>query len=181
MELLSTIITGRSPAVQRLRTEEMNHGFVEERMFSFSGEFTINATPLVYKLSTVVPILLREVAASVDSGAISVKTYCHFMGTEGGVFDSVLDLNPLCFIQGLRSVSAVLKSGGTFTQTQNPGCVLRLRSSGATAQANSLSDSNQHVRGLPSGDYYFVLTPLVSGDCTGTLRIIFEELDQWPS
>ena len=181
---LKLLTDGDGPAA-RLRVDVGQTGFFARRMWSLNYEFAsanpIAATPLVFRFTIPVNFIIHAHALTLDQGGLTLRTYAASQGVAGGSFSTPHALSSENDMgeAAPHAFQASIVSGGTFTPNggQLPITPLRVRTSGATAQASSVGGEAVGEKGRAPGTYYAVLQRMtgVSGDCTGVYTIVIEE------
>ena len=181
---LKLLTDGDGPAA-RLRVDVGQTGFFARRMWSLNYEFgsanPIAGTPLVFKFIIPVNFIVHAHSLTVDSGGVALRTYRAAQGVAGGVFGTAYA--PESENEMTEATEYVfqtqISSGGTFTPNalQRPLTPLRVRTSGATAQASSVGGSTVSEKARAPGEFYAVLARMtdVSGNCTGVYNLVVEE------
>jgi len=173
----SDLLTSDREYFRRLRVDVAETGFFENREFRISEELDIGTgEQLVYKFSSPVDFILQLQALSVDTGGIRFTAYRAAQGTEGGAFTPI-EMYRVNLMDDAPDYTrqASISSGGTFTTTAKPVEVIRLRTSGSTAQQATVTGAVGDQRALAAGDYYLVFTVLGNSPATGTFDLKWEE------
>lgn len=164
----------------RLEVDVGNTAFNEGKEFRFPREYTFSATPLVFKFVAPVDFVLQRQFLSCDSGNVRFRAYRAEQGAETGTFatpEEVVRNNSTQTAKDLDPL-VTITSGGGFTPNEGevPKEVLRIRSSGATAQKTSVSGAVGDERGLAAGTYYLMLQRIDGNEtATGVYEIKWEE------
>ncbi|MFO8066869.1 MAG: hypothetical protein R6U11_04725, partial [Bacteroidales bacterium] len=104
---------------------------------------------------------------SIDVGNLSFKAYRASQGVKSGAFTDVTIYGQnIMSVTPARAPTSAVAIGGAFTPSANelPVEVIRLRTSGSTAQRSSVSGVVGDERGLAAGVYYLVLTRIDGND-----------------
>lgn len=172
---------GKWDSESRLQVDVGQTGFWLGLQRRISYEFNIpNATTQVIKFDTASDFIIQFQSLSVDTGALRFRAFRSVQGTAGGTYGTTIDqwrVN-LMSTTPTSEENVTLTTGGTFTPgvDELPAEVLRLRTSGATAQRTSVSGSAADERGLPSDVYYLMLENIAgSGAATGVFDLRWEE------
>lgn len=171
------LFTSDNTGTRRMRVDIAQTGFFEGREFRSFYEFSIpSGQSVVLKFTSPVDFILFQQNLDVD--ASSVKFTAEIGGTEGGSFAT-----PLPVIGKNRMASrpaphyapkVAITTGGTYTGGTVVE-VVRVVSSGATAQQATVGAQISDERGLPAGSYYLRLTNIGNGTATGVYSLIWEE------
>lgn len=167
----------------RVKVDPGQTGFFEGREFLINHEFTVGVgASYVVKLVTLRDIIVESFTLSIDDGFL--KFTRRTGGTEGGSFSTSIVpqavnsmVNPLehRLYDGVPFASnTVVTAGGTLTGG-NIFDAIRLKTSGATAQAATIGQSNTDAIGVPPGTRYYVFENLGNGSVTGIFRVKWEE------
>lgn len=152
-----------------------NTAFFEGKEFRISREYSVAGTPLVFRFEAPVPFILQLQSLSCDTGNIRFRAYRYVQGSEGGTFGAAEPIYRQSLLPESQNLNpqVSITTGGTFTP--NPGEpsveTIRLRTSGATAQRNSVSGAIGDERGLSAGIYYLMLGRI---DGTDTAAGVFD-------
>lgn len=173
----------------RLQVDVGQTGFWRGHMHRVSHEFNVavGATQ-VLRFDAAADFIIQFQSVSVDTGAIRFRAFRATQGTQGGTFATEIAQ----WRVNLMSTAAApienttITTGGTFTPTggQSPAEVIRVRTSGATAQRTSVSGAAADERGLAAGVYYLLLENISgSSEATGVYDLRWEErpagLNDW--
>ena len=140
-------------------------------MFRTFYEFNVAAgQTAVVRFVAVEDFLIHKQELALDDGWLRFSAVLG--GTPGGTFVAAQTIGmnrmsnrPIPNHEALSGFS----TGGTEVE------VVRLRASGATAQAASVGSTADSARGLPAGSYYLRLQNIGSGACTGVYTLEWEE------
>lgn len=170
---------GNGPA-RRIRVDPGQTGFFARRQWRLSFEFIdMDATPIVLRVTMPVNFIIHLQSLSLDDGGVGLRAYRTGQGTPGGSFDTPVPMYSVNFMDEAApyTFQGSVDTGGAFTPSAPAVETLRVRTSGATAQATSVSASQSGERGLAPDVYYLVITTLpgVSGGSSGTYALIVEE------
>lgn len=165
---------------RRLRVDTGETGFFARRQWRLSYEFlTLDATPIVLRVTMPVNFIIHLQALSIDTGGVALRAYRTGQGTPGGTFDTPVAMYSVNFMDEfpVYAFAGTVDTGGTFTPSAPAVETIRVRTSGATAQQTTVSASQTGERGLAADVYYLVLSKLsgVSGNSTGVYALIIEE------
>lgn len=165
---------------RRLRVDPGQTGFFARRQWRLSFEFVdLDATPIVLRVTMPVNFIIHLQSLSVDDGGVSMRAYRTGQGTPGGTFGTPVPMYSVNFMNEADAYvfQGSVDTGGTFTPTAPAVETTRVLTSGATAQATSVSASQSGERGLAADVYYLVIETLpgVSGGSSGVYTLIVEE------
>ena len=161
---------------------EQDRAFLEGREFRVSYPLSIPAgVPVVLKFVAITDFDLTLQTLTCDTESILFEAFRSTQGSESGTFTNDV---PIYRNNGktttLPSITpkTSITTGGDFTPDVGQTSVetIRLRTSGATAQASTVGEEIQGKRGLPPGTYYLKFSVL-SGSSTaaGVYTLKFEE------
>lgn len=164
----------------RLEVDAGNTAFNEGKEFRFPREYSFSDTPVVFKFLAPVDFILQRQFLSCDTGNVRFRAFREGQGTETGVFDTPEEIVRNNGTQAAKDLDPLvtITSGGGFTPNDGeaPKEVLRIRSSGATAQKTSVSGAIGDERGLPAGTYYLILQRIDGNEtANGVYEIKWEE------
>lgn len=148
-----SVLTSNSGNTARLKVAVGQTGFWEGREFRISEELSIpSATPKVFKFVSPVDFILTFQNLTSDSQGIKFEAFRDNQGTEGGTFtpDALPDGKPVE--------------------------VMRVKTSGSTAQKTTIGGSISGERGLAAGTYYLKFSNLpASGTADGVYTLVWQE------
>lgn len=170
---------GNGPA-RRLRVDPGQTGFFARRMWRLSFEFIdLAATPIVLRVTMPVNFIIHLQSLSVDDGGVALRAYRTGQGTPGGSFATPVPMYSVNFMDDAPAYTfqGDVDTGGTFTPSAPAVETIRVLTSGATAQATTVSASQSGERGLAADTYYLVISnlPGISGTSSGVYALIIEE------
>ena len=161
---------------------EQDRAFLEGREFRVSYPLNIPAaTPVVLKFVATTDFDLALQTLTCDTESILFEAFRQVQGVEGGSFS---DNVPIYRNNGKRTTlpnvtpTTSITTGGTFTPNENETSVetIRLKTSGATAQASTVGEEIRGKRGLPPGTYYLKFSVLAGTSAAqGVYTLKFEE------
>lgn len=165
---------------RRIRVDPGQTGFFARRMWRLSFEFVgLDATPIVLRVTMPVNFIIHLQTLSVDDGGVSLRAYRSVQGTPGGSFATPVTMYSVNFMdeKPAYEFAGSVDTGGTFTPSFPAVETIRVRTSGATAQATAVSASQTGERGLAADVYYLEIATLagVSGGSSGVYTLIVEE------
>jgi hypothetical protein len=177
--------TDKRCGFERLRVDVAQTGFFEGREFRTFKELNI-APGATYVIKGVVPIniILMALAVNIDSGWLRVGSYAG--GTEGGSFSETLPVIPANSMdlgvnrrqsQGHQAYvpQVIVTAGGTHTGGTEID-VLRIKVNSVSAQAATVGQDADSVRGVAPTTYYLRLLNLSGTDAvTGVMTSRWEE------
>lgn len=173
------LLTSSTPGVRRLQVDVGQTGFFAGREFRLFKEYTVGATPLVFRVTipvSLIGVIVQALRLSCYQGGVTLRGYR--MGTEGGVWtpELVFPNNAIPDVPGYVG-QVTVESGGTFTPT---GPVTDAITSFANETGKSSTTSTSLVsgeRGIPNGVLYLVLSRVtgVSVDSLGEVSAVWEE------
>lgn len=173
------LLTDRDGPSQRLRVDPGQTGFFAGRMFRAYYEFSIpNVGPPVYfKFSSPVDFILWSQHLEIDTGGVKLQAFTG--ATPSGTFTALPAIGVNRMVerpQPYYTSVAGLSIGGTFTDGTEVD-LLRVRAASQLVSATNVDGGQDSERGLPAGDYWIKITPLVGINDTsnGIYRIIWEE------
>lgn len=170
---------GNGPA-RRIRVDPGQTGFFARRQWRLSFEFiALGTTPIVLRVTMPVNFIIHLQSLSVDDGGVSLRAYRSVQGTPGGSFATPVTMYSVNFMddQPPYVFQGSVDTGGTFTPSSPAVETIRVLTSGATAQATTVSASQTGERGLAGDVYYLVIAnlPGISGTSSGVYALIIEE------
>lgn len=170
---------GNGPA-RRIRVDPGQTGFFARRMWRLSFEFlALGATPIVLRVTMPVDFMIHLQTLSIDDGGVALRAYRTGQGTPGGSFATPVQMYSVNFMneQPAYVFQGSVDTGGTFTPSAPAVETIRVLTSGATAQATTVSASQTGERGLAGDVYYLVIAnlPGISGTSSGVYALIIEE------
>jgi hypothetical protein len=151
-----------------------SHGFWTKRQWRSFAEVSLAAgASVTYRIVASKPFLLTRQQLSCDSGALRAEIF--LSPTPSGTWTAgsgqPIQKNRL---DGLSGTSAItVTSGGAITG----GTVVEIlrTTAGSGGNVQTVSASENSIRGLPAGTYYIRLT--ATGASTGVYYLEWEELD----
>lgn len=173
-DLLTTDIEG----FRRLKVDVGQTGLALGRQFRTFKELSINAgQSLVIAFSSPVNFVLSSQDLTVDAGAI--KFTAEVEGTPSGSFSDILPVvgrnrwptRPQPYYEAQASIA----SGGDYTGGTVVELV-RVVSSGSSAQKATVGGQFASERLLPAGTFYLRLANIGNGTATGVYTISWEEV-----
>lgn len=176
VDLPHDVWTWEQEGFRRLRVDTGQTSFFTGYQFRTFHEFSIpTGTSTYLKVDVPVNTVLWTVHLSVDAGGIRLGTYAG--GTPSGVFTPITSLpkNTMSTVPSPTYVRQnVISTGGTFTGGTLID-VIRVVTSGATAQQTSVGSSPFSERGVGIGTYYWKLENISNGTSTGVFNTFWEE------
>lgn len=179
VEFPSDVMTSQNEGFRRLRVDQGQTSFFEGREFRTFKELNIlgNAT---YVIKAVVPknIILTSVAVNLDNGFMRMGTYTG--GTAGVTWPETLPIlarnNMSVGVDHFAPTppTVTLTAGGTHTGGTELD-VLRIKTASNNTNVNTVGTTENNVRGIAAGTYYFRIASLSSEAVAGTLHIDWEE------
>ena len=173
----SDLLTSEKEGMRRVRVDVAQTGFFEGREFRTFYEFSIpSGQSVVGRFSSPIDFILFQQILQVDAGAIKLTAITG--GTPGGTYN-----NPLPVIGKNRMSKrpqpyyvpvSTVTTGGTITGGTIVE-VVRVVSSGSTAQRATVGGQFADERGLPAGDYYIKLENISNTTAEGVYQIYWEE------
>lgn len=162
---------------RRLRVDLGQTGFFEGREARSFWEFSIHSGTSQYiKVNVPVNTILMSVDVTVDAGGLRVSTLAG--ATDGKAFTGSLPIVPKNTMTSRRTPFYVpqntLQTGGTAVG----GTVIdivRLVTSGSTAQKSSIGGAIADERGVTPGIYYWKFENISNSTTTGTFHTVWEE------
>lgn len=155
----------------RLRVDQGQTGFFAGRMFRFVRKL---ASPIVYRFTTPVPVILQEQSLTLSSGNVEFFSWPESNVTPSGTWSQVqFAINPANGVNTSYTRQAIMESGGTITVTnpQNYREYIGLAVSNATAQQQTVGGPALPERQIPAGTYYLQFT----GTGAGAYYLSWEE------
>lgn len=167
--------TGADPR-PRMRVDVGQTGFWEGRMFRTFYEFSIGVgATAVVRFVAVEDFIIHKQHLTVDDGFLRFSAALG--GTAGGTFVAAptIGMNRMANrpVPNHEPLSG-FSTGGTHTGGTEVE-VVRLKASGATAQAASVGETADSARGLPAGTYHLRFQNLGNGTLTGVYTLEWEE------
>lgn len=184
MSELSRFVSQATYPVGRLQVDAGNTGFFDGREFRYFREFNIPSGQSVWTRVTVNGngIILREQNLSVDQGAVRFRAWRN-VALTGVTFTA--PASPLSGIfqnnnlpsAPVQPLVTVIENGGNHSALTGGTVseIKRVRSSGATAQTESVGSAFQGERGIAPGVYYLQLEALGNNAALGVYDLIFEQ------
>lgn len=173
------ILTSDLAGFRRIQVDQAQTSFFEGREFRIARKLSIPAaTPLVLRFTSAVDFILAEQELNTTVGDIEFFAWRDSQGTPSGTWNGgITPINKNISAEfreynGARYVSQVsIATGGAFTPTDANAYVDydRAKTSGATAQQQSVSGGDDSSRYLAAGTYYLVLSSL---DATSVGRFV---------
>lgn len=178
--LRQILLTDGAGPNQRLRVDPGQTGFFARRQWRLSFEFlALGATPIVLRVTMPVNFIIHLQSLSVDDGGVALRAYRTGQGTPGGTFSTPVQMYSVNFMDEFPAYAfqGAVDTGGTFTPSAPAVETIRVLTSGATAQATTVSAAQTGERGLAADTYYLVLEnlPGISGTSNGVYALIVEE------
>lgn len=177
------LFTSSQPGIRRVQVDQGEAAYFEGRMYRISYEYDVGATPVVIRFSCPRGFTVHYQDIECDQGGVAFRAYRSTQGTPGGAFSTAITQWP---VKGNADTPVftnpvTIFTGGTFTPTGGQTAAETLRVfSNATASGQSSSRSSvgsvaPGERGLPSGDYYLMLSrlPGVTVNALGVLDLIY--------
>ena len=174
-----TMGTRRDPDVSRYKTDVANTAFFEGTEYRISQEFTVEATPVVFRFTAPVDFILQLQKVTADGAGVRLRAFRSTQGTPGGTFTAV----PVYKVNFMSTAPVIANAntvdvGGTFTPSGGQEAVetVRVNTSSATAQAQTISGSVGDERGLAAGTYYLVFDRIPNnGTAAAVFDLVWEE------
>ena len=170
-----------SDSEARIQVDVSQTGFWLGHHFRVSFEYNVaNGTTKVLRFTSPIDFILQFEDLSLDEGAIRFRAFRNGDGTPGGAFDEPVQILKANAISSIADYTgqATIDTNGTFTPTVGvpPREVIRLRTSGATAQQVTVTGEAADERGLPADTYYLLLENIAgSGAAKGVFNLRWEE------
>lgn len=173
---------GEGDGSSRIRVDAAQSSFFDKREFYFEEEFNIPAGQrLLYQFISSSDFIVEIIDLVVDGGSVRLTTYGG--GTPAGAFSARTPLPANTMAEGppVNPSNVSLNRAGPGA---SPGVgltggtqksVTRVVASNATAQAQSVGDTQDGYRGNPAGTYYALLDNFGSGAATGVFRLRWEQ------
>lgn len=171
--LPNDMFTSDARGLRRLRTDQGQTGFFENREFRFEREIS---EPIVFKFSSPINFILQLQTFASHNGEAVFAAYASTQGAEGDPFGDVIPPNPNNAMTNAPEYTPqiVISKGGTFTPNNiDPNFAreyVKVIASTATAQRSTVGGGGVKERGLPAGDYYLTFTGV-----DASYRLIYEE------
>lgn len=177
------LVTSEKEKYGRIRVDSAQTGFFEGREFRTFKEINIaSGDTLVVQINAGVNTILLGVKLVLDAGSIKLRTVAG--GTLSGTFNDSLPIIPKNTMTGglfpappepLYVSQNTISSGGTALSGGIDIDVLRVVSANANAQAQSVGQSENDMRGVGAGTYYWVFENFGNGAATGVFSAFWEE------
>jgi hypothetical protein len=168
--------TSRDLATARVKVQEGSEAFSAGRAFRLPYEYSIGATPVVLRFTSPVNFNLTLQTLSLDNGNIRLDAYRD--ATESGTWTDV-EAYKRNAVDGDYTRQVTVDTGGTITPIGGSVDIIRLRTSGSTAQRTNVGGALSGKRRLPPGTYYLQLSRIEGNEtATGVYLIEWEELDE---
>lgn len=168
-----------TPGLRRLQVDVGQTGFFAGREFRIFKEYTVGATPLVFRVivpSTLRGIILQSLRVSCYQGGIIMRTYRD--GTPGGSWtpEVIWPNNGIPDVPGYVG-QVTIQSGGTLTGSSGASDALAAFANETGKSATTSMTIAEGERGLPAGTYYLEVSRItgVSVDSLGIISGVFEE------
>lgn len=188
------IISSPKENIGRFQVDVGSTGFFDSREFRYFREFNIGVNTSHW-IKVVVPsdgIILKSQTITIDSGELRFRAWRDLTisaaftapGTPADAHTNEAAVSSGIFVQnGLSSAPAYTRltqitQSGAETSVSGGICseVVRIRTSGATAQKVTVGVNTGDERGIPAGTYYLELHSLgTGGGAIGVYTLKFEE------
>ena len=173
----SDLLTSPVEGARRVKTETGSTSFDLGKSFRLPYEYSVGATPVVLRFTSPVTFRLTEQLLTCDIANARLDAYRD--GTESGVWTDVpaFSRNFASTFQDGYTRQVTIETGGAFVPDGPPVDILRVRTSGATAQRGTASFPLGSPRQLPAGTYYLVLSRIDGNEtAAGVYLIEWDEL-----
>lgn len=184
LSLPDYLLTEGSEAPSRLRVDVGSTGFFAGKEFRFFYEFNITSGESAWvKVVVNTPSTLKFQWFSIDDGSLRFRAWRD--ATEVGPFSApasptsgLLNRNPEAqaeFGYVGQNVVTIGGDGAATTGSATVSEIVRLVTSGATAQQISVGNTATQERGISPATYFLQLENVGNGACQGVYSFVLEE------
>lgn len=169
------LLTSDKEDVRRIKTQNSSEAFEDGRGFRLPYEYSLTDTPVVLRFVSAVDFMLSSQTLICDQGNIRLDAYRD--GTESGIWTTVPTFKRNIVDNQAYVGQVIVSTGGAITPITPSVDIIRVRTSGATAQQSNVSEALNSSRKLSAGTYYLQLSRIDGNDVsTGVYLIEWEEL-----